>query len=33
MKLSNIQAVYTMVNSLYGLTPNETDFEDIVMDG
>ena len=22
-----------MVNSIYGLTPNETDFEDIVMDG
>ena len=33
MKLSNIQSVYTMVNSIYGLTPNETDFEDIVMDG
>ena len=28
-----MQAVYTMVNSIYGLTPNETDFEDIVMDG
>ena len=33
MKLSNIESVYTMVNSIYGLTPNETDFEDIVMDG
>lgn len=31
MKLYNIHAAYSLANTLYGVTPNETDFEDIAM--
>lgn len=31
MKLHNIHAAYTLANTLYGVAPNATDFEDIAM--
>lgn len=33
MKLFNINTVYGLVETLYGITPNESNFEDIVMNG
>lgn len=33
MALHNFNAVYGQVDSLYGITPSETDFEDIALDG
>ena len=33
MQLFNINTVYGLVETLYGITPNESNFEDIVMNG
>ena len=33
MQLFNIHTVYGLVETLYGITPNESNFEDIVMNG
>ena len=31
MKLSNINAAYELCDSLYGITPDETQFEDLAL--